>query len=122
MPETVLNAVDLLTFTADVDDNAASVVTLAAVADRRNIVRHVIASYDIPPAAGDRTLTIAFTQGGTAKTAEVAVSSSTATILGINLPFDEGEIVGDVNTAITITLAASGTAGNRGHLNVWSRN
>jgi hypothetical protein len=122
MPETVLNAVNLLTFDPAIGDNVAAVVTLAAAAGRRNIVRHVIASYDSAPSAADHTVTIAFTQNGTAKTVEVGVSDATSTVHWVDLRFEEGEIVGDVNTAITITLAASAEASNRGHLNVWWRN
>lgn len=117
----------LLTRVYDFDgitaNNIAATVTKAAAAGVRHLIKHVIASYDLVTAAGaDRILTIAFTLAGVAKTMTVAVASFDSTQLGVNITFDEGEIVGDVNTGITITLAASGAADNLSRLNVWSRN
>ena len=108
---------------ADVEDNAAAVVTLAAAAGVRHCLKRVVASYDTAVAAGDRTLTIAWTLFASVVTAEMLVVNNTQTNPGLlDLALEEGEIVGDVGTAITITLAASGVAANRGLLNVWHRN
>lgn len=108
-------------FSLDNDDNAASVVSLAAGAKTRHMVRSVLVSYEAAASAADHLLTIAWTLAGVAKILTYAIAAGDASP-SYPLDFPEGLIVGDENTAITITLGASGTAGSLGYLNVFHRN
>lgn len=108
-------------FTSASGNNAAATVTLTAVAGKKHVVRWVSYYYEAVPAAGDRLLTIAWTLNGVSKTYTSTVLS-TGTAALPPLVFPEGFIVGDTNTAITISLAASGAASNLGYVNVFHRN
>ena len=110
----------VMEFTSASADNSAATVTLAAVAGKKHIVRFVSYYYDTVPAAGDRALTIAWTLGGVAKTYTATIQTAGAAAM-VPLQFPEGFITGDVNTAVTITLAASGTGGSVGFVNVFHR-
>lgn len=87
-------------------DNTAAVVTLAAVANKRNVVHGVTWSYNklTPAAAGG----ISITNGGTVVNGFDIVQGGPG-----SLPLS---VVGSVNAAVVVTLAA--ISDSQGKLNV----
>jgi hypothetical protein len=93
--------------------NTAAVITLAADASTRHVVDKVFGGYDATPTGG--LLTIALTVLGSAVSLVVP--------LPVAEPFDLDFIAplqGDLNTAITLTLAAGGNSVT-GKLNALTR-
>jgi hypothetical protein len=89
-----------------------AVVTLAAAANTRHVVDFLLWNYDSAPAAGK--ITIVFTTGGSVTTFTMTIG----TTAGWNqLDLGSAPIVGDENTAVTITLA-SGAGAVKGELHV----
>jgi hypothetical protein len=84
---------------------AAAAVTMAATAGVRHQPIFIDVGYDTQPAASS-TLTVAWVQGGDAKT-WVHYMGLIAGSQPINLPFG---LAGDVNTAMSFTLSAGGGA------------
>jgi len=83
--------------------NTAAIITLAAAAGVRHVVDKIFGGYLATPTAG--SLTIAITVQGTAVSMVLPITSAGPLVLNCDPPLQ-----GDVNTAITITLAAgSGT-------------
>lgn len=91
----------------DSDDNAASTATKAAVANKRHTISTVSASYSTASTTG--LLTITVTLGGTSSTITHYVHGADVIPL---------EIRGDINTAVSASLAASGTGGVVGRVNM----
>ena len=91
----------------DSDDNAASTATKAAAANKRHTLSVVIASYSTAATSG--LLTITVTLNGTSSTITHYVHGADVIPL---------EIRGDENTAVSATLAASGTGGVVGRVNI----
>ena len=87
--------------------NTAAVVTLAAVAGRRNVVYQVAASYSATPTGGRLTIT-----DGGVTVLDVGISAGGLT----NLVLDPG-LAGGPNAEVVATLAAGGS-GIIGRLNV----
>jgi hypothetical protein len=95
-------------------DNAAATATFAAAAGVRHFVQGAIASYNVAPAAGAKLATITYTYGGVAQTISFQCS------LGVwQLYFGNNPIEGDANTAITLTVPASGTGGTIGSASIY---
>lgn len=87
-------------------DNAAATATFAAVADTKHFVHSATASYGAAPAAGAHLATLTWTYNGVAQTMSFQCS------LGVwQIYFGNNPIEGDSNTAITLTVPASGTGG-----------
>ena len=108
-------------FTTDSEDNSACSVSLAAASGARNTVGMVVFGYDLPPASGDRQLTIAWTLNGVAQTYTHPINGGgdTGAACVDMAVFPDFMLTGDENTAVTIGLTASGTAGNKGWVNVF---
>lgn len=93
--------------------NTAAIITLAAGETTRHVIDRIGGGYDGAPTGG--SLTVASTVGGTAVSQVYPITAG-----GIFfLPFDP-PLQGDLNTAITITLAAGG-AGVTGKINALTR-
>lgn len=87
--------------------SGSSTVTLAATADTRHVIRSIIFGYSANTET--EVLTIVLTVGGSSVTITVPVQI--AALQPTQLSFERGELVGDDNTAVTITLAeGSGTS------------
>jgi hypothetical protein len=92
-------------------NNLDCTVTLAASAEQAWALSKVTAGYSALTTG--KLMTIACTQLGSAKTFTIPI-----TVAGI-VDFDfDATIWGDINTALTVTLPASGLAGEIGYLNV----
>lgn len=94
-------------------DNAAAVVTIAAVPQAQHVITGIYTSYDgAGAAAGDRKVAVA--AGGTTYfDLQVNLVGPTTA-----LEVERHGIVIPINTAVTITLSASGTSGIVGDVNV----
>jgi hypothetical protein len=84
---------------------AAAAITIAANAAERWVLEYVAWNYTTAPAGGN--LTIVFTQAGTAITITRTLAAAAG---GDSIDFSGAPIVGDLNTAITITLPTGGGA------------
>lgn len=102
---------DKQTFVSDYDkDNAAATLTITPAAGEYVVIDWLMFSYSADPAAG-KELTIAF--GST--TIKLHVTNGGPGKLSFREGKTEGLMAGK-GEAVTITLAASGTAGNKGCL------
>lgn len=88
-------------------DNSAATATKAAAANKRHTASVVIASYSSSSTSG--LLTITYTIGGTSTTITHYVHGADVIPL---------ELRGDINTLISASLAASGTGGVIGRVNL----
>ena len=87
-------------------DNGTATATFAAATATRHFVHTAIASYGAAPAAGAHLATLTWTYGGVAHTLSFQVSAGVWQIY-----FGNNPIEGDANTAITLTVPATGTGG-----------
>lgn len=88
-------------------DNSAATATKAAATNKRHTASVVIASYSVASTSG--LLTITYTIGGTSTTVTHYVHGADVIPL---------ECRGDINTLISASLAASGTGGQIGRVNL----
>jgi hypothetical protein len=108
-------------FASDTKSNSVASTNsshVAAVGVRR-VLRAVGVSYEAALAVAG-TVSIVWTANGVSKsyTMTMAAADPSPTYW---FDFPEGFIVGDENTALGITLSASGAGGNIGYLNVFFR-
>ena len=91
---------------ADSADNTTLTRTFAATASRRHWIGKVRLSYDAKP-GGDTYLTVAWTRKGVAKSDVIGITAEGP------MEFDfTGEVIGDPNTEVVLSMTASGAAGN----------
>lgn len=95
-------------------DNAAATATFAAVAGIRHFVQGAIASYSAATAAGAHLATLTYTYGGVAQTISFQASAGVA-----HIRFGSNPVETDANTAVTLTVAASGTVGVFGSASIY---
>jgi hypothetical protein len=88
-------------------DNSAATATKSAVADKRHTAAVVVASYSTASTSG--LLTITYTIGATSTTVTHYVHGADVIPL---------ELRGDINTLVSAGLAASGTGGVVGRVNL----
>lgn len=102
-----------ITKTASVhnSDNAAAVVTLAADDNERHVIRHIDASYNGNTAAGAIQVSVAGTVVWKMHITNNQERSLSKAFGDFPIPTQTGQ-------AVVITLAASGTGGVTGNLNV----
>jgi len=95
-------------------DNAAATATFAAAVGTRHFVQGAIASYNVAPATGAKLATLTYTYNTVVQTISFQCS------LGVwQLYFGNNPIETDANTAITLTVPASGTAGIIGSASIY---
>lgn len=95
-------------------DNATATATFAAVANVRQFIHGAIASYSAAPAAGAHLATLTYTYNGAAQTISFQCS------IGVwQIYFGTNPVEADANTAITLTVPASGTAGVIGSASIY---
>lgn len=87
-------------------DNGTATATFAAAVGIRHFVQSAIASYAATPAAGAHLATLTWTYNGVAQTLSFQVSAGVW-----QLYFGNNPIEGDANTAVTLTVPATGTGG-----------
>ncbi|MCI0349128.1 MAG: hypothetical protein L0Z53_06845 [Acidobacteriales bacterium] len=95
-------------------DNAAATATFAAAVGTRHFVQGVVAAYAAAPATGAHLATLTYTYGGAAQTISFQVSVGTW-----QLYFGNNPVETDANTAVTLTVPASGTAGVFGSASIY---
>lgn len=101
-----------ITVSTDSADNAAASITLAAVEDVQHVLDRIDAGFDKDPPTGGALLTV--TVGVT-----VVWSMPITTGGAAPIPFHGDEKIHTAkNELMTVTLAASGTSGTTGYLNI----
>lgn len=96
-------------------DNAAATVTLPAVNAQRWFLGGVEAHYD-PSVSALKTITVSYTHDGVPRTKTYRWDFAKGPFVH-NFPL---LIHGDYNTAVTVTLTASGAGGTLGTMAVWA--
>ena len=95
----------------DSANNTIITRTIAAVADKRHHLGKLRWGFDAKP-TGDTYLTVQWTRAGVSTTITIPSSAE-----GPMADDFSDEVIGDKNTAIVISLSASGAADNLGKLN-----
>lgn len=103
------------TLASAIVDNGTSQIVLAATPNHRWQVMDVLIGYSAAPTTAQAKATIVFTQRGST----ITYTHPKPTIGAEACLLPEHGIIGDVGTAITITLDASGAAANLGTVQVW---
>lgn len=96
-------------------DNDTATATISAIEAVRHIALGLHADYSAEPAAGYKAITLTITKNGTSTSYVFRHDFSTGAF-SMALPVG---VAGDYNTAVTATLAASGTSSVTGRVKIF---